>query len=687
MTGESVENGWRWLGRNVVVGVMLGAAVLHAGTDSAVDSKRNFWTLDGGHLRFSSAELTIDGQLPHGFASLRIANQEFLAGGPGYGGIAFRKPDGSFVTRFTEFTNITHDQSRRGHFADGMFLLQITTGWSLPDFEIYAGFNDPQVHDLVLFLHNDVRALCEVGLKQPASSAQRRILRGSKPGTVLQAKNVAVVHDRGMALRISAPEGLTFGVISAPDGQPRLAVVIPCKGMAANTITCRVDTQNGADALTVYPTLSVQSPTMGQGDPGYAPQSAGYWALYEKGARVDYTVKFGWLGSKPFPGKFVVEARHALGKPHFALVATPEELSEAHGIAQYQATIRPQFTVPGVSECNFFLQDDTGVVLWAERMRFMYDWPSYQPTYNAPSDLKAFWDGTLAELAQVPLEPKLEEALFTDDPDWTFQHVSFNGWKGRRIHACLYIPKRAAKPLPVFIGAHPGLLGFGANHRADGVYGSQVKHDPRFVTIYPLIRGHLPDAKDIPFNQPWWGSLDSRENHAARAWFCAMVRALDYMATRPEIADMSRVVSCGGSQGGALAIATAALDKRVSLCIADSPSNSMLNDAVRPGTYSSFGPSAGQVPPGQTLEDLLHTLSYFDPANLAPWITCPTVIHLTVGDLTVHSMGGLGIYKNLTGLPPDRKWFFPASNGHFHAGSGGGRAKADELLQKLVVGK
>jgi cephalosporin-C deacetylase-like acetyl esterase len=166
-----------------------------------------------------------------------------------------------------------------------------------------------------------------------------------------------------------------------------------------------------------------------------------------------------------------------------------------------------------------------------------------------------------------------------------------------------------------------------------------------------------------------------------------MVRALDYMATRPEIADMTRVVSSGGSQGGALALATAALDKRVKLCIADSPSNSMLSDSVRPGMYPSFGPTCGQVPPGQTLDDLLRTLSYFDPANLAPWIQCPTVIHLTVGDLTVHSMGGLGVFKNLTGLKDDQKWFFPCANGHFHGGSAAGGAKAKELMEKLVEGK
>ena len=645
------------------------------------DTKLNYWSLDGDRLEFASAELAITAQLPKGFSSLRIKGGEYLAAGPGRGGMTFRRPDGTYVTGYTEVGNLSHDQSRQGQVADGMFLLQVKTQFSLPDFEIYAGFNDPQPHDLVLFMGDAVRALRVAPRGNAIMNAPQVVLSGIK-GAAFKAREVAAVHENGTALRLAFTNEMTIGTLPGADGQPRLAIIIPCKGNAANTIACRIEAMSGADALTVCPILKVDSPTMGQGDPGFGP-GCGYWALYERGAQVDYTLDFAWLGGQAFPGRFVVEARHALGQPHFRLEAKPEKVSETNGVAQYKATIRPEFKLAGVSECNFFLVDGSGVVLWADRLRFMYDWPSYRPTYNTPADLKEFWDGTLAELAKLPLEPKIEESLFKDDPEWEFQHVSFNGWAGKRYHALLYIPKKAAKPLPVLITAHPGTLGFGINHRPDGVYGSQVKCDPRFVTIVPLIRGYEPDAKDIPFNQPWWGPLESREVHAARAWFTTMVRALDYMATRPDIADMKRVVSSGGSQGGALALATAALDKRVKLCIADSPSNSMLNDSARPGTYSSFGPTAGQVPPGQTPDQFLRTLSYFDPANLAPWIKCPTVIHLTVGDLTVHSMGGLGIYKNLTGLKDDQKWFFPGVYGHAHCGSAAGGAKAKELMQKL----
>ncbi|MCX7935546.1 MAG: acetylxylan esterase, partial [Planctomycetota bacterium] len=471
----------------------------------------------------------------------------------------------------------------------------------------------------------------------------------------------------GVALQVK--HRLWGGILKAPDGKNRLALAIRCKGMAANNIDFLYDTRHASDNLLVFPQVEVTSPTMGQGDPGYKPQSNGWWCLYEKDAQVDYIFTFGWLGKEQFRGKAVIAARHALGQPHFRLEAAPEKIEDKDGIAQYRASLRPKFSLPGVSEMELYLLDEQGAALYVNRLRFLYDWPSYQPTYNTPPDMKEFWDKTLAELRAIPLDPKVENQHFKDDPKWEFYHVSFASWKGQRIHALLYVPKEAKKPCPAILTAHPGTLGWGVNTRPDGVYGSEVKCDPRFVTIVPLIRGHEPDAKDVPFNQPWWGPLDSRDDYVARAWFCALVRAVDYLATRPELVDIKRVVAMGGSQGGALALVAAALDQRIAACLSDCPSNCMHHDAVRPGTYGTFGPTAGQVPAGQTLEDLLRTLSYYDPAHMAPWIKCPTVIHINVGDLTVHCMGPLGVFKNLTGLPEDKKWFFPGCNSTFHGGS------------------
>jgi len=647
--------------------------------------EKNYWQVEDKNLRFASAELTMAAELPHGWISLKVNGHEFLGPGDTYGAITFRKPSGDFVTAYTEITNISHDAlfGRVGAVADGLYLLKFTTGWSLPVFSLYAGFNVKEDHDLVFFWGPEVVAV-RLGEPEAAASQARRIFRpGDKEG-LAEGNSAIIVHESGTALRIK--HKLRAGIAKTPDGQNRLAVVIRCQGLAANNVALLYDTHNASDNLLVCPQVDVQSPTMGQADPGYKPQSNGWWSLYEKDAQVDYIFSFGWLGRKPFVGKALIEARHALGQSHFSMDKEPERAGEQDGIAQYRAVLRPQFTLPGVSDMNLFLLDSTGVALYVNRLRFMYDWPSYKPTYNAQPDMKKFWDKTLAELRSIPLDAKVEKQHFKDDPKWEFYHVSFAGWRGKRIHALLYVPKTAAKPCPAIVTAHPGTLGWGVNTRPDGVYGSEVKNDPRFVTIVPLVRGFEPDAKDVPFNQPWWGPLDSRDDYVARSWFCALIRAVDYLESRPELVDSKRIIAKGGSQGGALALALAALDQRIAACLADSPSNCMHGDAVRPGTYGTFGPTSGQVPPGQTLDDLLKTLSYYDPANMAPWIQCPTVIHVTVGDLTVHSMGGLGVFKNLTSLPEDKKWFLPGSNGHYHSGSYLGGKKEREICDMIAGG-
>jgi len=107
----------------------------------------------------------------------------------------------------------------------------------------------------------------------------------------------------------------------------------------------------------------------------------------------------------------------------------------------------------------------------------------------------------------------------------------------------------------------------------------------------------------------------------------------------------------------------------------------MLHDAVQ--HYPTFGPTKGQVPEGQTLEDMLRTLSYFDPAHLAAWIECPTYIGFRIGDLTAHSMGGLGIFHNLKNVPEDQKGFYPGKD-HFHANSHEGGAKFVHELNRIA---
>ena len=55
-----------------------------------------------------------------------------------------------------------------------------------------------------------------------------------------------------------------------------------------------------------------------------------------------------------------------------------------------------------------------------------------------------------------------------------------------------------------------------------------------------------------------------------RGAYLDCVRAVDYLSSREDV-DQDRIAIWGGSQGGGLAFATASLDPRIDLCVADIP--------------------------------------------------------------------------------------------------------------------
>ena len=650
------------------VSVLFGHSNLMAGEGTA--KLKNYWEVDGSTMTYRSEYISAHAEAPRGWVSLKVRGDEFLHAGEDYGGIVFRRGE-EWTTDFPELNNMSHDNrlGRMGRVIDGVFQIAIKTLSSLPDFEIYAGFNLEKDHDMVMLLSDEVEVLRPQNPDREGGLLWCR--RNVRPESLNKAqkakKGLVIVHESGRALGVKGP--VTIEKVDLPDGTSRAALVFPCEGFAANSFDFVAYPFARAERLTVYPKRKIHVEN-------------GSEALYWPDSEITYTLNFGWLGEEPFEGYWEVDFQHALGKQ--GCVARKKVTDEDRDGGRYSVSVHPEPEMPGVHEVWMRLVSDDGEVVDVKRNRVMYDWKSFEPEYNTPDDMKAFWDRTLEKLRETPPDAKVKQ-VYKDHPKWKLYDVTYNGWDGRRIHACMYIHKDAKLPLPVMIGTHPSTSGFGLNKKKEGIYGSKIKADPRFLTFKPLIRGHEPDAKDIPFNRPWWGDIVERDEYVARSWYCAMVRGMDFLASRPDLADMDRVVARGGSQGGGLAIVTAALDDRVDACLADSPSNTMLHHTVEPSAYGSFGPTAGQTPEGWTLQEFKDMLAYYDPANMAPWIECPTVIGVTTGDLTVHSMGGLGVYKNLTGLDEDEKWFFPSTYiSHYHANSSRGGKKMKEIMNEMA---
>jgi cephalosporin-C deacetylase len=621
-----------------------------------------------------------------GWTSINLGGDEFIRPG----GLTYRYGE-RWATTWPNTDNIAHDNSigRFGMVADGLTMLRISPDWTRPQFEIYAGANDKAPQELVILLADGV--MVKFGPDQDRAWMRQCLRAGDKQ--TINEQQVLLLHPSGRAMRVQSnrspgkdekgqaksPPKISVGTMPGPDGTPCLALRLPCAGFAANSLDCFPEVQPNPANLASSPQFLVHSsddPT----DSNWGPTNGVRNPIYTRGSKLDCAVTFTWLGREPFTGRLEVESIHAIqGLDWKQSVDIPASRGEI------RVPWQPAFSKPGVHDLWARLVAADGTLIWTDRYRCSWEHLAFKPDIVVQPDFDAFWDDTLKQLRSRDLAATTtEHEALKGHPDWEFHDVSYTGWDGRSERALLFVPRKRNGPLPAMVTAHPGTIGWGLNKRPDGLFGSEVKQDPRFVTIVPLVRGYYsPDAKDVPFNNPWWGPLDDRDTYVARAWYCNLVRAVDYLATRPDLVDMKRIVAKGGSQGGGFSLVLGGLEPRISAVFADCPSNCQPHEMLR-GNYASFGPTPGQVPAGKTLEQTIALFSYYNPANFCPRIRVPTQVGINIGDLTVHSMGPLAAYHNLTGLKPEQKGFHPGFS-HFH-GSGPGLGVAFDAWAEVNAG-
>ena len=249
---------------------------------------------------------------------------------------------------------------------------------------------------------------------------------------------------------------------------------------------------------------------------------------------------------------------------------------------------------------------------------FTYDFPNYKAQSTRPDDFDAFWTRTLDELKQVPLKPemKLNQDLSTDSIEVFEVRLEclgkkhFWGWYSR--------PKKEGSYPGYFICPPTGIYQPGGPALMEGV-----------CTFAIAIHGFDLHLSDVPEGAHPWKSyhtlgLESPETASWRWIYASLIRGMDFLSTRPEV-DASKIAVTGSSQGGGLALVLSGLDHRMKAVFPQYPGLPRLDWTVKHETgYWPFKMSA--KPEGQTEEQFLHTLSYFDAANFTSDIQCPTVI-------------------------------------------------------------
>ena len=119
------------------------------------------------------------------------------------------------------------------------------------------------------------------------------------------------------------------------------------------------------------------------------------------------------------------------------------------------------------------------------------------------------------------------------------------------------------------------------------------------------------------------------------------------MCSRKEV-DPARIAVKGGSQGGGLSFSTAALDKRISLCIPHIPFLTNWDLYFKTSHWPEMDRWI-EAKESRTWASTLKTLSYFDTMNMAPWIECPVFMGVGLQDAICPPVTNFAVYNRLKG--------------------------------------
>ncbi len=251
-----------------------------------------------------------------------------------------------------------------------------------------------------------------------------------------------------------------------------------------------------------------------------------------------------------------------------------------------------------------------------------------RPVVTEPADFDKFWADGKTALAKIPVEPRMELLPASSTAKVDVYHVSFQTVgtgisRVSRIYGILCVPK-AARPGEKF----PALLRVpGAGVRPysgqismseQGIITLEIGIHGIPVTMPPPVYDSLREAA---LNRYMFYNMDDRDTYYYRRVFLSVVRANDLLTSLPQYNGRDLGV-IGGSQGGILAIATAALDPRVKAVVASYPA--MSDMAGYTANRAGGWPHTFRDVKMRTKEKL-ETAAYYDTVNFARRLTVPGI--------------------------------------------------------------
>lgn len=309
-------------------------------------------------------------------------------------------------------------------------------------------------------------------------------------------------------------------------------------------------------------------------------------------------------------------------------------------------------THPGFIRCIVTVSSDGQGARGLATAAFSPD--QIRPTQTEPEDFDQFWNEQKVALARVPIAPEIILAPELSTPAVEVSYISVQNVGGgagnSRIHGVLAVP-RGPGPFPaVLVVPGAGVRGYrgqvelaecGVISLQIGIHGIPVNLSPEIYS--ELAAGGLADYPRF--------NLDDRRRYYYRRVYLGCIRANDFLTTCTKW-DGKNLIIMGGSQGGQLSIATAALDRRVTGLAASFPAFCDVTGYLYgraggwPGLFRQAAVMPARVSP--VIDAQVLTTRYYDVVNFARRLKVPGHYSWGYNDQTCPPTSTFAAYNVIT---------------------------------------
>lgn len=305
---------------------------------------------------------------------------------------------------------------------------------------------------------------------------------------------------------------------------------------------------------------------------------------------------------------------------------------------------------PGFRDLRLSIELDG--VRYSHHIKVGFGVDKIRPFTVEPSDFGKFWEDNVAEAEQFPLTytKEVAEEYCTDKVDCYLVRLMLN--KSQSIYGYLFYPKDAQKgQCPVVLcppGAGIKTIKLPLRHKYYAENGC-IRFETEIHGLDPRFSDETFSEISAAFNGRDNGYLtngiEDRDRYYMKRVYLSLVRSIDLLTSLPEW-DGKNVVVQGGSQGGALSLVAAGLDRRVNLCIVNHPALADMagySEKGHTGGYPHFNRIKGFLN-----EQNIRTLAYYDVVNFARHITAKVYMTWGYNDDTCPPTTSYAVWNTLT---------------------------------------